>query len=103
MGAVLVSCFAHHGFQVDTLQADWTHEALGMTADEVVREIRLLTATGEIYSGADVYLYVAKRIWWAWPFAALFSLPGFKSLIWAGYRRFAANRHCNSGRCAHQP
>ena len=90
------------GFEVDTLQADWTPDALGMTREEVLRDIRLLSATGATYAGADVYLYVAKRIWWAWPFAALFSLPGFYSIIWAGYRWFAANRYCVSGHCEYR-
>jgi predicted DCC family thiol-disulfide oxidoreductase YuxK len=93
------------GFEVDTLQADWTPEALGMTREEALRDIRLLTAsgpgtTGATYAGADVYLYVARRIWWAWPFGILFSLPGFNLLIWAGYKWFAANRYCVSGNCA---
>jgi predicted DCC family thiol-disulfide oxidoreductase YuxK len=88
-----------HGFKVDELQASWTAKALGMTPEEVERDIRLLTKSGASYSGADVYLQVAKRIWWAWPFGVLFSLPGFNWIIWAGYRRFAANRHCVSGYC----
>lgn len=87
------------GFKVDTLQADWTSEALGMTHDEILRDIRLLTAAGETYTGADVLLYIARRIWWAWPFRFLFCLPGLNQLIWAGYRWFAAIRHCISGRC----
>jgi predicted DCC family thiol-disulfide oxidoreductase YuxK len=90
-----------HGFEVDTLQADWTAEALGMAPDAVLRDIRLLTTSGSTYAGADVYLYLARRIWWAWPFGMLFSLPGFNLLIWAGYRWFAANRHCISGYCTH--
>lgn len=88
-----------HGFEIDTLQADWTPKALGITRNEVLRDIRLLTTAGEAYAGADVYLYVARKIWWAWPFSFLFSLPGFHRLIWAGYRWFAANRHCVSGYC----
>ncbi len=88
------------GFAVDTLQADWVPDALGMTRDEIERDIRLLTAEGESYAGADVYLYLARRIWWAWPFGVLFSLPGFKTLLWSGYRWFRANRHCISGFCA---
>ena len=87
------------GFEVDTLQAEWVPDSLGMTRDEIVRDIRLLTAGGSSYAGADVYLYIARRIWWAWPFGFLFSLPGFKSLIWAGYRWIAANRHCTSAQC----
>jgi len=87
------------GFEVERLQADWIPDALGMTRDEALRDIRLLTASGATYSGADVYLYVARRIWWAWPFGILFCLPGFNSLLWAGYRWFAANRQCVSAYC----
>jgi hypothetical protein len=42
------------GFEIDTLKADWTPEALGMARDETLRDIRLLTTTGATY--ADVYL-----------------------------------------------
>jgi predicted DCC family thiol-disulfide oxidoreductase YuxK len=87
------------GFEIDTLQADWTAEALSIAPDEVLTDIRLLTTQGVSYAGADVYLIAAKSIWWAWPFGALFSLPGFNSVIWAGYRWFAANRQCVSGYC----
>ncbi|MGD0832365.1 MAG: DCC1-like thiol-disulfide oxidoreductase family protein [Terracidiphilus sp.] len=91
------------GFVIDTLQADWAAKALGMPRDEILRDIRLLTASGASYAGADVYLFVAKKIWWTRPFAVLFSLPGFKSLLWAAYRWFAANRQCVSGRCVRKP
>jgi predicted DCC family thiol-disulfide oxidoreductase YuxK len=87
------------GFEVNTLPAEWVPDSLGMTRDEVLREIRLLTAGGSTYAGADVYLYIVRRIWWAWPFVFLFSLPCFNALIWAGYRWFRANRHCISGQC----
>jgi predicted DCC family thiol-disulfide oxidoreductase YuxK len=86
-------------FEIDTLQSDWTAEALRIPRDEILNDIRLLTAKGATYAGADVYLFVAKRIWWACPFGILFSLPGFNRLIWAGYRWFAANRQCVSGYC----
>lgn len=88
------------GFEIDTLQAEWTAGALGMTREEVVRDIRFFNADGRSCAGADVYLYVARRIWWAWPFGAIFSLPGFRFLIWTGYRWFAKNRQCISGFCA---
>jgi predicted DCC family thiol-disulfide oxidoreductase YuxK len=90
------------GFEIDKLQAEWVQESLGMTSEEIVRDIRLLTAGGATYAGAEVYLYIARRIWWAWPFGFLFSLPGFNLLIWVGYRWFAANRNCISGQCAHK-
>ena len=87
------------GFEIETLQADWIPEALCIARDKVLNDIRLLTSDGVSYAGADVYLFAAKRIWWAWPFGVLFSLPGFNWMIWAGYRRFAANRQCVSGYC----
>jgi hypothetical protein len=63
----LVSVLRRHGFEIEALQADWTSEPLGIACDEVLRDIRLLTTsgpatTGATYAGADVYLYVARRI-----------------------------------------
>jgi predicted DCC family thiol-disulfide oxidoreductase YuxK len=91
------------GFEIDLLQADSTPGALGMPRDETLRDIRLLTVAGETCAGADVYLYVARRIWWAWPFGLLFGLPGFNLLIWAGYRWFATNRQCVQDSAAEEP
>lgn len=87
------------GFEAETLQADWVPDALNLRRADVLKDIRLLTASGEQYAGADVYLHLAKKIWWAWPFGLLFSLPGFNQLMWAGYRSFAAHRLCVSGYC----
>jgi lipase maturation factor 1 len=88
-----------NGFGVDALQASWVGEALHMPSEELLHDIRLLKVDGEIVSGADVYLYVMRRIWWAWPLYSLFSLPGFHSIMRAGYRAFARNRYCASGSC----
>lgn len=71
-----------------------------MTREETVRDIRLLSTQGISYAGAEVYLQVARSIWWTWPFGVLFGLPGFNWMIWAGYRWFAANRQCVSGYCS---
>jgi predicted DCC family thiol-disulfide oxidoreductase YuxK len=70
-----------------------------MPLDELLSDIRLLTREGELVSGADVYLQVTKRIWWAWPFYAIFSLAGFNRHIHLGYRWFARNRYCVSHAC----
>ena len=84
---------ARHGFKIAALEEAWVVEKLKMPYEELVVDIRLLTASGEVVSGANVYLYVARRIWWAWPFYAIFSLPGFHRLIHAAYRGFARNRY----------
>jgi predicted DCC family thiol-disulfide oxidoreductase YuxK len=65
----------------------------------LLSDIRLLTREGQLISGADVYLQVTRKIWWAWPFYTLFSLPVFNRLIHIGYRWFARNRYCVSHAC----
>lgn len=92
-----------HGFTVASLDESWVADRIKMPYEELLTDIRLLTSDGQLVSGADVYLYVTRRIWWAWPFYAVFSLPGFNRLIHAGYRWFARNRHHVSHACKLQP
>jgi len=92
-----------HGFEIASLDAGWVAERLKKPYEELLIDIRLLRADGELISGADVYLFVARRIWWAWPFYAIFSLPGFKWMIHTGYRWFARNRHHVSHACRLEP
>jgi lipase maturation factor 1 len=94
---------ARRGFEIASLDEPWVAEQLKQSHEELVTDIRLLTASGQLISGADVYLYVARRIWWAWPFYAVFSLPGFNRLIHAAYRWFARNRYMVSRSCKLQP
>lgn len=91
------------GFEPAALQEPWVTEKLHMPMGELLADIRLLTPEGQLISGVDVYLYVARRIWWAWPFYAVFRLPGFNWLIRAGYRWFARNRYCISHSCKFHP
>jgi predicted DCC family thiol-disulfide oxidoreductase YuxK len=91
------------GFGIASLDEPWVAEKLRIPHEELVTDIRLLATDGQLISGADVYLYVARRIWWAWPFYAIFSLPGFNRLIRAGYKWFAGNRYCVSHACKLQP
>jgi predicted DCC family thiol-disulfide oxidoreductase YuxK len=85
------------------LQEPWVRELLHLGPEELLSDIRLSTQKGEMYSGSDVYLQVTRRIWWAWPFYAVFSLPGFNKLLQIGYRWFARNRYCVSHICKLSP
>ena len=91
------------GFEIASLDEAWVAERIKMPHEELLTDVRLLTENGQLISGADVYLYVTRRIWWAWPFYAIFSLPGFNRLIHAGYRRFARNRYHISHACRLKP
>ena len=93
------STLAKRGFDSVALQEPWVSERLNLPAAELLYDFRLLTSEGQLVSGADVYLQVTRQIWWAWPFYAVFSLPGFNWLIHTGYRWFARNRYCVSHAC----
>jgi predicted DCC family thiol-disulfide oxidoreductase YuxK len=92
-----------HGFSVGALQDAWVTERSGLTTEELLADICLIRPDGSVVSGADVYLQVTRKIWWAWPFYAVFSLPGFNRFIHLGYRWFARNRYCVSHACAMPP
>jgi predicted DCC family thiol-disulfide oxidoreductase YuxK len=90
---------AKRSFCVAPLQAEGSHAKLKLSDAELLNDLRLLTEKGEVISGADVYLHVMRRIWWAWPLYLIFSMPGFNYLLHRGYRTFANNRYCISGAC----
>lgn len=87
------------GFAVKSLQSAAADGSLKISQENLLDDIRVLTRSGKLESGADAYLYVARRIWWAWPFYAIFHLPGFNGMFWRGYRwvnrnRYRISRHC---------
>ena len=90
---------AKRNIDIAGLQEPWVIERLKVTGEALLYDIRFLTRENAVVSGADVYLQVARKIWWAGPFYALFSLPGFNRLLHLGYRWFASNRHRISHSC----
>lgn len=94
---------ARNGFEIAALQEPWVAPQLRLPPEVLFNDIRLLTGEGRVISGAEVYLYVTRRIWWAWPFYAGFSLPGLNRLLHAGYRWVALNRYCISHSCRLHP
>jgi predicted DCC family thiol-disulfide oxidoreductase YuxK len=87
------------GFAIKDLQSAAAEGLLQVSQGNLLDDIRVLTSAGEVKSGADAYLYVARRIWWAWPLYAVFSLRGFNRLLWWGYRWFNRNRYRISRHC----
>jgi len=92
------------GFALVPLQAPWMSSRLrfsyGIPLENLLDEMRVLTADGRALAGGDAVLFLAGRIWWARPLAALGSLPLLRALLHRGYRWFAANRHRFSRSCA---
>jgi predicted DCC family thiol-disulfide oxidoreductase YuxK len=87
------------GFAIKDLQSASADGSLQIPQENLSDDIQVLTHTGKLESGADAYLYVSRQIWWAWPFYIIFSLPGFNSMLWWGYRWFNRNRYRISRHC----
>jgi predicted DCC family thiol-disulfide oxidoreductase YuxK len=86
------------------LQTGWVKERLGYSgtenAAELLQEMRVLTAHGQIYGGANAIIYLAGQFWWSKPFVYLAAIPGFHFLMDRVYRWIASNRHCSATGCS---
>jgi predicted DCC family thiol-disulfide oxidoreductase YuxK len=91
------------GFALKDLETAWADGSLQVSKKNLLDDIRVLTRDGRLESGADAYLFVGRRIWWAWPLYAIFSLPGFNWVLWTGYRWFNRNRYRVSRHCELPP
>ena len=92
-------------FRFEPLQSPWVREVLGVTEEQLLAEMRVLTRTGNVLGGADAVVYLARslkpaqRPWWAWLALVVSRIPGSIALLHSGYRWFAARRHCGDAGC----
>ena len=93
------SILRRHDFDLAPLQSLWVRSRLGSGASEPLDEMFVLTPSWEVYGGADAVVFLARRIWWAWPLYAITKLPGVMWLLRHLYRCVARNRTCFGGRC----
>ncbi len=90
---------AKHNLGVAPLQDPRVGELLGMSSQELLREIRFLHCDGTHYGGADAVLEVAKEIWWWRPLVWVSKIPGMMRVFRAGYNWVAAQRRCAAEQC----
>lgn len=91
------------GLAVASLQAPWVVERLALSSDVALRDIWLLLRDGRQLQGADVYRYVMRRLWWAYPLYVLAVAPGLRRLFDRAYRTFADHRMRISAACGLRP
>jgi predicted DCC family thiol-disulfide oxidoreductase YuxK len=87
------------GFEIAPLQAAWVRERLRLSSDVLLQDLRLLLSDNTQLSGADVYRYLMRRIWWAYPLFLLSCTPGLRQVFDWGYQTFARNRFGVSRAC----
>ena len=91
---------AHRGFGLAALNEEGVQERLNLPEEELLREMRVLRASGEVLGGGDALIFLWGSIWWCWPLWLAAHLPGGRWLIGRAYRWVAANRSCRSGTCS---
>jgi predicted DCC family thiol-disulfide oxidoreductase YuxK len=82
------------GLAVAPLQDPRVSVLLGVSHQDLLRELRFLLSDGRQYGGADAVLAVAREIWWGRPLVWIAQFPGMRKLMRRGYRRVAARRRC---------
>jgi predicted DCC family thiol-disulfide oxidoreductase YuxK len=92
--------FEKHGFGLAALQDPRVAALLALPPDQLLREMRVVTTTGEIHGGAEAIVYLAKQVWWAWPFFAAAQIPGVSQILDIGYRWVADHRPCSANACS---
>jgi predicted DCC family thiol-disulfide oxidoreductase YuxK len=91
--------FEKRGFGLAAFQDPRVAALLALSPDQLLRETRVITTEGEIHGGAEASVYLAKQVWWAWPFFAAAQIPGVLRILGIGYRWIADHRPCSSGAC----
>jgi predicted DCC family thiol-disulfide oxidoreductase YuxK len=92
-------CLRRRGIEIAPLQSQWVRTSLHLFGEELLVDLRLLLADGHLICGANVYRYLMKRIWWAYPLYLLSIAPVFRAMFDRAYRTFADNRFRFSTAC----
>jgi alginate O-acetyltransferase complex protein AlgI len=82
------------------LQTPDAAKRLNVSDAHLMDAMRLRLEDGQVYSGADAIVQIARRVWWAIPVWVLSFVPGVMPLLRAAYASIARRRHCATGVCA---
>jgi predicted DCC family thiol-disulfide oxidoreductase YuxK len=86
-----------HGFTLLPLQSADVRAALQLPEKELLAEMRVITASGRVFGGADALAHISrvacKPLFW------LTRVPGAMPLLRVAYRILANNRGCAAGVC----
>ena len=91
------------GLALAPLQDPRVGALLGLSRDELMREMQLLLSDGSRYGGADAAVALAREIWWWRPLLWVSRIPGMMELLRKGYRWVAGQRSCVATVCAEAP
>jgi predicted DCC family thiol-disulfide oxidoreductase YuxK len=88
------------GYLIAPLQEPWVGRCLSLDVAELLKEVRLLTASGRLYGGAEVVAVLAGMFSWGMPIRWLTRWPAGRRGLDKLYRWLASRRGCDGGECA---
>jgi len=92
----LAPALARRGLGVAPLGDPRVGVLLGLSRDELLRELRFLDSAGIAWSGAQAVVALAREFWWGRPLVWAARLPGAAPALANAYRRLAARRGCRA-------
>lgn len=84
--------FTSRGFVFTPIQSE-------LTVGERPTEMRVRTADGRAFGGADAVLFLAGFVWWGRPLRWFARIPGARTVLHRIYREIASRRTCDNGAC----
>jgi predicted DCC family thiol-disulfide oxidoreductase YuxK len=91
--------FSRLGLETAPLQSEWVATRTGLPLPQLLTDVRLLQTDGTLVSGPNVYRYLMRRLWWAYPLFLLSKVPVLSHAFDWGYRVFARHRSRISASC----
>src|SRR5713101_4638960 len=95
----LVPILERRGLALAPLQDPRVGALLGLSREELLREMRFVLADGSRTGGAEAAVALAQEIWWWRPLVWLARVPGAMGLMRTIYQRFARSRQCAATGC----
>jgi predicted DCC family thiol-disulfide oxidoreductase YuxK len=99
IAAWLAGPMKRRGLALAPLQDPRVGVLLGLSREELLREIRFVFADGSQSSGADALLAVAREFWWACPLVWAARVPGVMAAMRTTYRWGAERGKCQARPC----
>lgn len=91
---LLLPSMQRRNLAIAPLQDPRVSALLGLSREELLREVRYVRCDGVLFGGVDAFLELGREIGWLWPLVALAYLPGMRSLMEVVYRQVALQRSC---------
>lgn len=91
------------GFDLIPLQSIQAEQMLNLPPKQTPNEIKLVTTQGQMLGGIEALAYLARYVWWAFPFHLVMKETFFRFLMVEIYQILAKHRRRISQTCGLKP